>query len=96
MMNFEVLSMKEFLDALQTGGPWTVVLAMFYVVKHLHDKRDQDRAKYDDDKQKLNDRLIAMSETQNDVLEKATVNQALLLDMVERAQQHKARALRGE
>ncbi len=76
----------DFLYALQTGGPWTIVLGLAFAVRHLHIARDKDREVYDEQKQKLNDRLIGMAEKQNDVLERATANQSLLLEAVQMAQ----------
>lgn len=79
--------MKDVLDALQTGGPWSIVMALSYVVRFLYVGRENDRDKHAEEKQKLNDRLIAMSERQNEVLERATANQALLLEAVNATQQ---------
>jgi biopolymer transport protein ExbB/TolQ len=77
---------KDILEALQTGGPWTLLILLGWVVRYLYQAREKDRAAYDVEKQKLNDRLLGMAEKQNDVLEKATANQALLLEAVQRSQ----------
>lgn len=77
---------KDVVDILQTGGPWTLVAALAWVTRYLYQARETDKAKHDEDKQKLNDRLISMAERQNDVFEKATQNQTLLLEAVNKAQ----------
>lgn len=87
--------MKDVLDALQTGGPWSIVMALSYVVRFLYVGREKDRDRHAEEKQKLNDRLIAMSERQNEVLERATANQALLLEAVNATQQQPQTLLPG-
>jgi hypothetical protein len=74
--------LKEILEALQTGGPWTIVVVLGYVVRYIYVGRENDKDRHAEEKQKLNDRLIAMSEKQNEVLERATANQTLLLEAV--------------
>lgn len=71
---------QQALDAIKTGGPWTLVLALSWVVRFLYLKREADKEKHDTEKQKLNDRLLGMAEKQNEVLEKATENQAAILE----------------
>ena len=75
---------KGVTEVLSTGGPWTLVLFLGVVVKYLYQAREQDRVRYDEEKQKLNDRIIAMAERQNDVLDKAELNQKLLLEAMRR------------
>lgn len=75
---------KATVEALSTGGPWTIVVALSVVVKYLYQAREQDRLRYDDEKQKLNDRIIGMSEKQNELFDKAETNQKLLLEVVRR------------
>lgn len=82
---------REILEALQTGGPWTLLLVAGWVIRYLYQGRERDRDRHDAEKQKLNDRLIGMAEKQNEVLEKATSNQALLLEAVQ--QRAQARSL---
>lgn len=77
-------AIKGITEVLSTGGPWTLVLFLGFVVKYLYQAREQDRVRYDEEKQKLNDRIIAMAEKQNDVLDKAELNQKLLLEAVRR------------
>lgn len=77
-------TIKAITDVLSTGGPWTLVLFLGVVVKYLYQAREQDRIRYDEEKQKLNDRIIAMAERQNDVLDKAELNQKLLLEAMRR------------
>jgi len=77
-------TIKAITEALSTGGPWTIVLFLGVVVKYLYQAREQDRVRYDEEKQKLNDRIIAMAERQNDVLDKAELNQKLLLEAMRR------------
>ena len=73
---------KIVVEVLQTGGPWTLVLGLAYVVKYLYQAREQDRVRHDDEKQKLNDRIIGMAEKQNDLLDRADLNQKLLLEAI--------------
>lgn len=75
---------KMLVDILQSGGPWTLVLGLAYVVKYLYQAREQDRVRHDEEKQKLNDRIIGMAEKQNDLLDKADLNQKLLLEALRR------------
>ena len=75
---------KAIVEVLSTGGPWTLVLALAGVVKYLYQAREQDRLRYDDEKQKLNDRIIGMSEKQKELFDKAETNQKLLLEVVRR------------
>jgi hypothetical protein len=75
---------KAIVEVLSTGGPWTLVLTLAGVVKYLYQAREQDRLRYDDEKQKLNDRIINMSEKQNELFDKAETNQKLLLEVVRR------------
>lgn len=75
---------KGIVDVLSTGGPWTLVLGLAYVVKYLYQAREQDRIRHDDEKQKLNDRIIGMAEKQNDLFDRAEVTQKLLLEAVRR------------
>jgi len=79
------LGIKDILEAIQTGGPWTLLIGAGWVVRYLYQGREGDRDRHDAEKQKLNDRLIGMAEKQNEVLEKATHNQVLLLEAVQRA-----------
>lgn len=78
----DVSFLKEILEALQTGGPWTVVIALGYVVRVLYVRNEQRTAEHAEEKQKLNDRIIAMAEKQNETFEKVTQNQTLLLEAV--------------
>lgn len=87
------VDLSPFVGFLQTGGPWSLLALALWAVKFMHDKRELDRIKHDDerdkhdaDKQRLNDRLISMAEEQNKVLEKATHNQALLLEAIAQGQ----------
>ncbi len=75
---------KMLVEILQSGGPWTLVLGLAYVVKYLYQAREQDRVRHDEEKQKLNDRIIGMAEKQNDLLDKADLNQKLLLEALRR------------
>lgn len=77
---------REIVELLQTGGPWTLLVVAGWVIWKLYEKREADKVKHDAEKQHLNDRLLAMAERQNEVLEKATRNQALLLEAVREAQ----------
>lgn len=77
----EVHSWTEVLSA---GGPWTLLLGALYAVRHLYLAREADRAKFDADKQALNDRLVAMATRQNEILVRATDNQQLLLAAMNR------------
>jgi len=72
----EVHSWTEVLSA---GGPWTLLLGALYAVRHLYLAREADRAKFDVEKQALNDRIIAMAQKQNEILVRTTDNQKLLL-----------------
>lgn len=71
---------KSIVEILQSGGPWTLVLGLAYVVKYLYQAREQDRIRHDEEKQKLNDRIIKMAEKQNDLLDSADLNQKLLIE----------------
>lgn len=77
-------TVKMLVEILQTGGPWTLVVTLAYVVKYLYQAREQDRLRHDEEKQKLNDRIIGMAEKQNDLLDRADLNQKLLLEAVRR------------
>lgn len=77
-------TVKMLVEILQAGGPWTLVLALAYVVKYLYQAREQDRVRHDEEKQKLNDRIIGMAEKQNDLLDRADLNQKLLIEAVRR------------
>lgn len=76
---------KAIVDVLSTGGPWTLVLGLAYVVRYLYQAREQDRVRHDEEKQKLNDRIISMAEKQNDLFDRAEITQKLLLDAVRRS-----------
>jgi hypothetical protein len=75
---------KMLVEILQAGGPWTLVIGLAYVVKYLYQAREQDRVRHDEEKQKLNDRIIGMAEKQNDLLDRADLNQKLLIEAVRR------------
>ena len=75
---------KTVVEVLQTGGPWTLVLGLAYVVKYLYQAREQDRIRNDEEKQNLNDRIIGMAEKQNDLLDRADLTQKLLIEAVRR------------
>jgi hypothetical protein len=77
-------AVKMLVEVLQAGGPWTLVLGLAYVVKYLYQAREQDRVRHDEEKQKLNDRIIGMAEKQNDLLDRADLNQKLLIEAVRR------------
>jgi hypothetical protein len=77
-------TVKMLVEVLQAGGPWTLVLGLAYVVKYLYQAREQDRVRHDEEKQKLNDRIIGMAEKQNDLLDRADLNQKLLIEAVRR------------
>jgi hypothetical protein len=77
-------TIKAITEILATGGPWTLVVFLGVVVKYLYQAREQDRVHYDAEKQKLNDRIIAMAERQNDVLDKTELNQKLLIEAMRR------------
>jgi hypothetical protein len=77
-------AVKMLVEVLQAGGPWTIVLGLAYVVKYLYQAREQDRVRHDEEKQKLNDRIIGMAEKQNDLLDRADLNQKLLIEAVRR------------
>jgi hypothetical protein len=53
-------------------------------VKYLYQAREQDRVRHDEEKQKLNDRIIGMAEKQNELLDRADLNQKLLIEAVRR------------
>jgi hypothetical protein len=75
---------KSIIEVLQTGGPWTLVVSLAVVVKYLYQAREQDRLRHDEEKQKLNDRIIGMAEKQNDLFDRAELTQKLLLDVIKR------------
>lgn len=75
---------KLAVEILQAGGPWTLVVGLTYVVRYLYQAREQDRVRHDEEKQKLNDRIIGMAEKQNDLLDRADLNQKLLLEALRR------------
>jgi hypothetical protein len=75
---------KMLVDVLQYGGPWTIVAGGAYVVKHLFQAREKDRERHDAEKQKLNDRIIAMAEKQNDIFDRAELTQKLLLEALKK------------
>ena len=77
-------TVKMLTEVLQTGGPWTLVVGLAVVVKYLYQAREQDRLRYDEEKQKLNDRIIGMAEKQNDLFDRAELTQKLLLDAIKR------------
>jgi hypothetical protein len=75
---------KMIVDTLQSGGPWTIVAGSAYVIKHLFQAREKDRERHDAEKQKLNDRIIAMAEKQNDIFDRAELTQKLLLEALKK------------
>lgn len=77
-------SVKMLVEILQAGGPWTLVVSLAYVVRYLYQAREQDRVRHDEEKQKLNDRIIGMAEKQNDLLDRADLNQKMLLETLRR------------
>lgn len=77
-------AVKMLTEILQTGGPWTLVVGLSIVVKYLYQAREQDRVRHDEEKQKLNDRIIGMAEKQNDLFDRAELTQKLLLDAITR------------
>jgi hypothetical protein len=76
---------KDVINFLQTAGPWALVVTLAWTTRYLFITREKERGVVGADKQALNDRLISMAEKQNDVLEKAASNQALLLEAVKRS-----------
>lgn len=83
----EISLFKEILSVVETGGPWTVIVVLGYVIRVLYTKIDtilethrQIMVTHAEEKQKLNDRIIAMAEKQNDLLERSANNQTLLLE----------------
>ena len=72
------------ISVVQTGGPWSLVVILGLVVWYLHSAREKDRLRHDDEKQKLNDRIISMAEKQNDLFDKAELNQKLLIELMRR------------
>lgn len=77
-------TVKMITEILQTGGPWTIVVGLSVVVKYLYQAREQDRVRHDEEKQKLNDRIISMAEKQNDLFDRAELTQKLLLEAIQR------------
>jgi len=77
-------AVKTLTEVLQTGGPWTLVVGLAAVVKYLYQAREQDRVRHDEEKQKLNDRIIVMAEKQNDLFDRAELTQKLLIEAVRR------------
>lgn len=76
---------QQVLEMLKTGGPWTLVIFLGWVVRFLYVKRETDKEKHDEAKQKLNDRILEMANKQNEVLERAVENQALILETIQGA-----------
>jgi|SanBayMetagenome_1026888.scaffolds.fasta_scaffold37743_3 hypothetical protein len=75
---------KMLVDALQYGGPWTIVAGGAYIVRYLYQARERDRERNDEEKQRLNDRIIGMAEKQNDIFDRAELTQKLLLEALKK------------
>ncbi len=80
------MTFGELMTAIKDGGLVAALAVSLYVIRYLFEKRESDKAAADAKIQALNDRLIGMSEKQNDVLDRSTQNQHLLLQAVNRAQ----------
>lgn len=77
-------TVKELLDLLLKGGPWTVIAVLAWVIKKLYDEKREDAALHAKEKQELNDRLINTVKEQTVVLTSATENSKALIAAVGR------------
>lgn len=73
-----------FVTVMQTGGPWSLVIVLAGVIWYLYNAKEKDRVRHDDEKQRLNDRIISMAEKQNDLFDRAELNQKLLIELMKR------------
>lgn len=69
------MTLPDLVDLLKTGGPYTIVVVLSFVVRHLYTQRDIDRKQHDAEKQALNDRIVRVIENQNAALAHAIENQ---------------------
>lgn len=74
---------KSIIDVLLAGGPWSITAIFGAALRYVYVARERDRAKSDAEKQALNDRIIAMAERQNEVLEQAVSNQRRIIGAME-------------
>ena len=69
------MTLPELIELMKTGGPYSVILALVIVVRHLYVKQIEDKRLHDVEKQALNDRIVKVVENQNEALARAIENQ---------------------
>ena len=73
---------ERLVDVLQKGGPWTMVAICMGVSVHLYRQVQNMHRDFSKEKQELNDRLIAMTAKQVEVLTVVNENQKQLVAAV--------------
>lgn len=73
---------ERLVDVLQKGGPWTMVAICMGVSVHLYRQVQSMHRDFSKEKQELNDRLIAMTAKQVEVLTVVNENQKQLVAAV--------------
>ncbi len=77
-------TVKDLLELLKTGGPWSLVAIFGWVIRYQYLEKKADMTLHAKEKQDLNDRLIATIEKQTVVLTNATENSRALIAAVSR------------
>lgn len=78
--------LKELVDLLQKGGPWTFTAISLLVSFHLYRELRTAQKEAAKDKQDLNDRLIKTTEKQTEVLTINNENQRLLIEAIKNSE----------
>lgn len=72
--------LEQLVILLQKGGPWTVMAICMLITRHFYLELRQTHAAFAKEKQDLNDRLIAMTKQQVEVLTISNENQKHLIE----------------
>lgn len=72
----------QLVELLQKGGPWTIAVVCMGVARHFYMEMREMQAEFAKEKQELNDRLIAMTAKQVEVLTIVNENQKQLVAAV--------------
>lgn len=72
----------QLVDLLQKGGPWTITAICMVVTRHFYSEMRANQRESAKEKQDLNDRLIAMTVKQVEVLTISNENQKHLIEAV--------------
>lgn len=81
--------LRELVDVLQKGGPWTITAILMVVCAHFYREMRTFQREAAREKQDLNDRLIKTTEEQTEVLTINNTNQRLLIEAIKDREEHR-------